>query len=63
MKRALKPENEMALMSEAALRIPANVRSLELEKKEAKFLASTKQNTRTEMSACNRGHYRDRYTQ
>lgn len=63
MKRALKPEKEVALMSGAARRTSANVRRLELGKEEAKFPASTKWNTRTEMSAYNWGRCMDRYTQ
>lgn len=63
MKRALKPEKEAALMSGAALRTSVSTRSPELEQEEAKFLASTKQNTRTEMSASSWGRCMDRYTQ
>lgn len=59
MKRALKPEKEVALMSGAALRTSANVRSLELGKEEAKFLPSTKWNTRTKMSIYHWGHCMD----
>lgn len=63
MKRALKPEKEAALMSGAALRTSANVRSLELGKEGAEFPASTKWDTRTEMSAYSWGRCMDRYTQ
>lgn len=62
MKRVLKPEKEAALMSGAALMTSASTRCPELEQEEAKFPASTKQNTRTEMSASSWGHCTDRYT-